>query len=405
MNILGPPTGNLSRSLCAIILALGVNALCFGQFPEQVILDAPFAYWSMNETGPGDVENRALGVTTESASFPETDQLEFGVEGLADPNATAVRFKGFADANNAGFMTMENSSNTNAVGPWLEKTIELWFSADDADTEVEQVLYEQGGSTRGMVMFVRGGQVHVGAHNSNADAQGVASPWPAGRLADQENELAVASTEIESNTPYHLAMVFRGDDAADEDGNLEGTITGYLNGVEFGVADNIGTLYAHTDPIRIGGVAGQAHFDLDFSGQTPFGNDSGFDGDAETPQAPYFFSGVIDDVALYDTALSEERIKAHFDARDYVLGDFDGNGVVELADFAILADNFNQAGTHSNGDITFNGQVNLEDFSVFRRVFAAQGAATAAAVPEPSSRLLVLCIAFALPVLRRRRAR
>ena len=403
MNILGPPTGSLSRSLCAITLALGINALCFGQFREQVILDGPFAYWSMDESGPGDAENKAIGIETESASFPETDQLEFGVAGLADPNATAVRFNGFAGEDNAGFMTMENSSITNVVGPWLEKTIELWFSADDADTEVEQVLYEQGGSTRGMVMYVRGGQAHVGAHNSNEDAQGIASPWPSGRLADQENDLAVASTDIESNTPYHLAMVFRGDDEADADGNLEGTITGYLNGVEFGIADNIGTLYAHTDAIRVGGVAGQTHFDLDFSGQTPFGNDGGFDGNAEIPQAPYFFNGVIDDVVLYDKALAEERIKAHFDARDYVLGDFDGNGVVELADFAILADNFNQPGAHLNGDINFNGHVNLEDFSMFRRVFAAQGAANAAAVPEPSSRLLMQCIGFAFPVLRRRR--
>ena len=84
------------------------------------------------------------------------------------------------------------------------------------------------------------------------------------------------------------------------------------------------------------------------------------------------------------------HIKAHFDARDYLPGDFDSNGTIDLVDFAILADHFNQDGLYAEGDISFNGHVNLADFSKFHRAYAAaQGGAAAAAVPEPSSQFLI----------------
>ena len=389
MKVLRPPQGSLV-SLSVILLAtFGYTNLCSAQFAEQVLNDGAFAYWSLNETGPGDAKNSADGV--ETAIYNDNGNIEYGLPGLADPNATAVRLDGVGSS-----VEIRNSADINSGGPWLQKTVELWFSADDADSDTEQVIFEQGGSTRGIAIYVRDGQVFAGAHNSNGDSGGVASPWPAGTIGAGESELAVVSTDISSDTPYHIALVIDGAAAFNDDLELPGTLTGYLNGEEFGSVDGIGTLYAHTDPIHIGRTT-QTHFDLDFSGDNAFGTDGN----------PYFFDGIVDDLALYNSALTAEQVAAHYDSRNYVFGDFDGNGAVEFADFLKLVDGFNKPGSYSDGDATFDGKVDLADFSVFRRAFAAAAAAgepNVASVPEPSSAMLFIISAFALPLVRRTRS-
>lgn len=380
MKIIRPPQGKSLVSFGTILLAtFGFTSLCHAQIAEQVVQDGAFAYWTMNESGPGEADN-SFSASNEAATF--SDNVEFGVAGLADSNQSAVRFNG------GGALSINNSAASNSGGPWTAKTVELWFSADDADTATEQMLYEQGGSTRGISVYIRDGKVFAGVHNSALDG-GTAAPWPAGEIGAGESELAFVSTDIESNTPYHLAFVYEGGVNLD----LEGSITGYLNGAEFEkVEGGIGTLYAHTDAIRVGNST-QTHFDPDFSGETPFGTDGG----------DYSFFGVVDDVALYNVALSAEQVQSHYDSREYILGDFDGDGAVAFADFLRLSENFNQPGSYSQGDINFNGQIDLEDFSIFRRTLAAAaGEPSAASVPEPSSAWLVVASAFAIPLLRRR---
>jgi hypothetical protein len=70
------------------------------------------------------------------------------------------------------------------------------------------------------------------------------------------------------------------------------------------------------------------------------------------------------------------------------IGDFNGDGAIDLADFQILADNFHTGTTFDQGDFTFDGVVDLRDFLGFRQVFESLPAG-AASVPEPSSIALV----------------
>ena len=115
---------------------------------------------------------------------------------------------------------------------------------------------------------------------------------------------------------------------------------------------------------------------------------------------------MIDDVALYDTALTADQLAAHYAALEYIPGDFNSDGAVGLDDFMVFAEHFNKPGFYSEGDISFNGHVDLEDFSIFRRAYAAANApAAASAVPEPSAQLMTLLGMLVLPVLLRRRVR
>ncbi len=382
MHIAHPRLGKQSVILSAILTVVGFGAPGSAQtYSERILADGPFAYWRLDETEGTTAAN--LGTSTaESATY--SGPLELGVpglvpEGLADPDNKAVRFLGFDDVDTllGGKVDVADSPLTNAGGPYVEKTIEMWFSVDDADSFDEQILYEQGGSTRGMAMYVREGQVFVGAHNSADDDGSVATPWIGGTGADRE--LAFVSTNIESNTPYHLALVMAGD----ADG-FEGTITGYLNGESFGEVPGVGILYGHTDDIAIGGLRAQTLFD------------NGLLGD-EAPEFHYF-QGVIDEVALYDRALPGGRIAVHYGEEPSV--DINGDGTIDLNDFAILSSNFNGPGAFEDGDVNYDGVVNMTDFVLWRNVFQTPG--VAAAVPEPTAGVLCLLGMLSLPAIRRR---
>ena len=85
-------------------------------------------------------------------------------------------------------------------------------------------------------------------------------------------------------------------------------------------------------------------------------------------------------------------------------GDFNFDGTIDLGDFLILSSNFGTGDLFEQGDLDFSGRVDLADFVAFRDIFAAQGQAQAAAVPEPSTFALFGLAALGLAA-RRRRAR
>ncbi len=78
---------------------------------------------------------------------------------------------------------------------------------------------------------------------------------------------------------------------------------------------------------------------------------------------------------------------------DPVVGDADGNGFVQPADFTLISNNmFNVNGVPGlGGDVTFDGNVGYDDFRLWKNVapLSALRAVGLAPVPEPGTMTLV----------------
>ncbi len=75
------------------------------------------------------------------------------------PDGTVV-FDGIGDA-----VTVADSPDIN-LGTHAQRTISLWFRADDVSISTQkQVLFEEGGTTRGLNVYLSGGSLYVGGWN------------------------------------------------------------------------------------------------------------------------------------------------------------------------------------------------------------------------------------------------
>ena len=348
----------IGGAFVAVGLLFAVGSTARADYQDDVLADEPFAYWRLGEDDPTlPAENIGTALAVINGTY--TGDVQLDEEGLLfDDDDTAVLFNGFDTE-----VLIPDSRFINTGGPWLARTIELWFEAEVIDFEA-RMLYEEGGGTRGLSIYVQ-------------EVDGQQLLFMAGwNLAEQRWGVIAVSTEIEEGEVYHAVMVF---DASENEalGDFDGRITGYLNGEEFDSQIGADRFYAHGNDIGIGGVAGGTLL-------------------ADGVGGGINFAGSIDEVAMYsyplddpddDGDFGDSRVLAHFEAGAarggedrpmFRRGDASDNGGVNLSS-AIFILNFlftervNMLPCEEAGDINNDGSVNLTDpVSLLNHLFGPQ---------------------------------
>ena len=131
-----------------------------------------------------------------------------------------------------------------------------------SDITSRQVIYEEGGTTRGLNIYLYNSKVYVAGWNFAND--GNDAPW----------SYSYVDSTIQKETEYIVTMVYNGSD----DNTTSGTITGYLNGSSMGSVGGVGKLYAHGDDIGLGFMNKNSYFE---SGKGN-GNGNHFEGEIAT---------------------------------------------------------------------------------------------------------------------------
>jgi hypothetical protein len=128
-----------------------------------------------------------------------------------------------------------------------------------------------------------------------------------------------------------------------------------------------------------------------------------------------YFSGIMDEVWVFDSALTPEQVEILRTQNGFgpppVAGDTDGDGIVELEDFNPIRDNFRKAvSSRTQGDLVRNNFVDFNDFREWKVAFVGGGGSLAGVdlgflsnVPEPSAGLLMLLGGMASICVRKRR--
>ncbi len=155
------------------------------------------------------------------------------------------------------------------------RTIALWFKANNPLRNSKQVLYEEGGGTRGFNIYIENGQLYVGGWNNGANS------W----------EETYLNTELSDTEWHHVALVLNAEVSIDLQPD---TFKGFLDGLEFGSGE-AATLDPHSGDIAIGAVRGYTQFH-----------------DGNSGQGGFRFSGLVDEFHLWNRALTPGEIALLF---------------------------------------------------------------------------------------------
>ena len=210
------------------------------------------------------------------------------------------------------YIQISNSNDINTgSNNHSQKTIEAWFSVDNKDiTSRKQTIYEQGGTVRGLNIYIYGGSLYVGGWNEPSNE----SNWNPGTF--------LSTSSIENNTWYHVALTLDGGSSV-----TNNAFKGYLNGAEFGSGDG-SKLWNHAGDVSIA-----RNRDTKFHS-----------GDYNSAK---YFDGKIDEVRLWNITRTQAQIASK---KDTVLNG-DENGLTSYFNFQENSGSIaNDTQTQSNND-------------------------------------------------------
>jgi hypothetical protein len=175
----------------------------------------------------------------------------------------ALRFDGVDDGVHIPDSEFINITN----GPWPNRTIMAVFNCADVSKSEKQTVFEEGGRTRGLTIYVFEGEVYVGGWN---------------RAEYQWNPGSWISAPIGSNEWHAAALVIRDGAEAQEDDKFEM----WLDGVLIDKAPG-GQIHNHSNDNSIG-----------YTKENNVFHDDDGSGDG------WYFEGLVDEVSILNEALS-----------------------------------------------------------------------------------------------------
>jgi hypothetical protein len=242
---------------------------------------ANLEFWLKANSGTGSTPN---GGTVN----PWVDQLDVnnaiqsGSIALPTYQTNRLNFNPTMDYSGSGDQayTIANSGDINTISNTLEKSFTLVFTSG-SDITSRQVLYEEGGTTRGINAYIFNNEMYLGAWNRANDGAG--SNW--GYLYDKIG--------ISANTSYILTFNMKGNNSRTgiiellSEGKIEKTI------------GLVGRLYAHGAGIGLGGMINAAYFEPNI--------------DAESGNG-YYFKGELAEITYakeYLDAAKRNRLESY----------------------------------------------------------------------------------------------
>ncbi|MEO1390967.1 MAG: right-handed parallel beta-helix repeat-containing protein [Cyanobacteria bacterium J06634_6] len=169
---------------------------------------------------------------------------------------------------------LNNSKDIN-LGIHRERTVSILFKADSTNTSSKrQVLYEEGGSARGLNIYLDRDKLYVGGWNTPNKESGWTGTW--------------LSTDRVSDKQWHrVDLILSGGSQVKEN-----ALVGYLDGQKFGSGRG-SQLWEHRNGIGIGGINGQTRF---------HGGIIGTSGSE--------FAGKVDELTILNEALTSTEINS-----------------------------------------------------------------------------------------------
>jgi hypothetical protein len=231
--------------LCALLPIISADA----QRDEATVA----ANWTFNDGSAKDRSKK--GLNGNIVGDPKA------VDGIA---GKALKFNGEDDG-----IKIPDSADINTGGPYTNRTVAALFYCDDVKiNDRKQVIYEEGGRTRGLVIYVHDGKIYGGGWNrAQYNWNGA---WP--------------SADVKSKRWYHVGIVIRDAAGKVESKKFEMWLDGKRIAQEKG-----GQLHKHGSDIGIG------HLNQSTAYHDGGGGGTNID----------WFAGLIDEVIVYGSAFDE----------------------------------------------------------------------------------------------------
>ncbi|WP_281648882.1 LamG-like jellyroll fold domain-containing protein [Parendozoicomonas sp. Alg238-R29] len=236
----------------------------------------------------------------------------------------------------AGRVVIEDSQEINITSEAIEaRSITFSFKPDASNTLIDkQILFEEGDGTAGFIIYIQNNTLYAGAYSKD-------SGW--------DGDFLSTSLDSIDTTEFHRITLTMDSDA--------GTLSAWLDGTQIGEVDTAQAVSSHNGDVSIGGMSSED------------GSSSTFHDGVES--GSFRYSGLIDDVKIYDRALSHIEVQSlagesPTDSFSYQITDDDGNTATASLDISLERPTptlaaANDAVTLLNGERHLQGSVATND--------------------------------------------